>query len=75
MTTDVVAYLSETGGGAFTIQAIGELGGVPFLRDNPRPTAPRLIAVSREGALQGFAPRFEPPPAPLAVLPGARVGG
>lgn len=75
MTTDVVAYQAETGAEAFTIHAVGELGGVPFLRDNPRPTAPRLIAVSREGALQGFAPRIEPPPVPLVELPGVRVGG
>jgi outer membrane protein assembly factor BamB len=73
-TNDIGAYLSSDGQPSFTIQAVGELGGVPFLRDNPRPTAPLLIAISREGALQGFAPRMEPPPAPLAELPGTRVG-
>jgi outer membrane protein assembly factor BamB len=74
-TSDIGAYLASTGAPAFTIQAVGELGTAPFLRDHPRPTAPRLIALSREGALQGFAPRIEPPPAPLAELPGIRVGG
>lgn len=73
-TNDIGAYLASTGAPSFTIQAIGEIGGAPFLRDDPRPTAPRLIAISREGALQGFAPRFEPPPAPLGELPGTRVG-
>ena len=73
-TNDIAAYRATTGEPAFTIQAAGEIGGVPFLRDNARATAPRLIAMSREGALQGFAPRTEPPPAPLAELPGVRVG-
>jgi outer membrane protein assembly factor BamB len=73
-TNDIGAYLASNGQPSFTIQAVGELGGPPFLRDNARPTAPRLIAISREGALQGFAPRFEAPPVPLAELPGVRVG-
>ena len=74
-TNDIGAYLAATGAPSFTIQAVGELGATPFLRDQVRPTAPRLIAISREGALQGFAPRVEPPPAPLGELPGAKVGG
>lgn len=73
-TNDIGAYNAMTGAPSFTIQAIGELAGAPFLRDIVSQTAPRLIAISREGALQGFAPRIEPPPAPLAELPGARVG-
>jgi outer membrane protein assembly factor BamB len=74
-TNDIGAYLATSGAPSFTIQAVGELGSIPFLRENARPTAPRLIAISREGALQGFAPRIESPPAPLNELPGARVGG
>ena len=74
-TNDIAAFLATTGAPAFTIQAVGELGAPPFLRDSARPTAPRLIAMSREGALQGFAPRIEAPPVPLADLPGVRVGG
>lgn len=73
-TNDIGAYLAATGAPSFTIQAIGELAGAPFLREIVSQTAPRLIAISREGALQGFAPRIEPPPAPLAELPGVRVG-
>jgi len=74
-TADIGAYLAATGAPAFTIRAAGELGGAPFLRDNARATATRLVAISREGNLQGFAARFEQPPAPLTDLPGARVGG
>jgi outer membrane protein assembly factor BamB len=73
-TNDIGAYLASTGAPSFTIQAVGELGGPAFLRENARPTLPRLIAISREGALQGFASRVEAPPVPLAELPGARVG-
>jgi outer membrane protein assembly factor BamB len=73
-TNDIGTYLATTGAPAFTIRAIGELAGAPFLREIVSQTAPRLIAISREGALQGFAPRIEPPPAPLAELPGVRVG-
>lgn len=75
VTTNIDVFNASTGEPAFTIRAVGELGGLPFLRESARPTAPRLVAMSREGALQGFAPRFEPPPARLAELPGVRVKG
>jgi outer membrane protein assembly factor BamB len=74
-TTDIGAYQAATGAPSFTIRAAGELGGAPFLRDSTRATATRLVAISREGNLQGFASRFEQPAVPLAELPGARVGG
>jgi outer membrane protein assembly factor BamB len=75
VTTDIGAFAADTGVETFTIRAVGELAGVPFLRDGARPTAPLLVAMSREGALQAFASRVEPPPAPLPGLPGVRVGG
>ena len=75
VTTDIGAFDAVTGTPAFTIRAVGELGSVPFLRDRPRPTAPRLVAMSREGALQGFAARFEPPLAPLKAFPGTPLPG
>ena len=75
VTTDIDAFSASTGAPAFTIRAVGELGGLPFLRETARPTATRLIAMSREGALQGFAVRFEPPPVRLAELPGVAVKG
>ena len=73
VTTDIAAFDAASGAPAFTIRAIGELGAVPFLREGPRLTTPRLIAMSREGALQGFAARFEPPLKPLEGLPGVPV--
>lgn len=75
VTTDIGAFAVSTGQPAFTIRAAGELGGVPFVREGVRPTAPLLIAISREGALQGFAPRIEPPPAALGELPGIKITG
>ena len=74
VTNDIGAFAARTGVPAFTIQAVGEIGGVPFVREAVGPTAPLLIAMSREGALQGFAPRVEPPPAALNELPGIKVG-
>ena len=75
VTTDIAAFLAATGADSFTIRAAGETGGVPFIREGARLTSPLLIAMSREGALQGFAPRIEPLPAPLSVLPGQKAGG
>lgn len=71
-TTELIgAYDARTGVEAFTIRPAGTLVGAPFLRDHPRPTAPRLVAMSREGALQGFAPRFEAAPVQFTTLPGS----
>ena len=64
----------DRGKAAFTIKAAAEVGGVPYLREIHRPTAPRMIAISREGTLQGFASRFEPPAGPSARTPGRREG-
>lgn len=75
VTTDIGAFTATTGAPAFTIRAVGEIGGVPFIRESVPATAPLLVAMSREGALQGFAPRIEPPPVPLGELPGVKVGG
>lgn len=72
---DIGAYHVETGKPSFTIKAAGEQGSVPFLREGVRPTATRMISVSRDGFLQGFAPRFEPPPTPFDALPGATKVG
>lgn len=74
VSADIGAYVAETGTPAFTIKAAGELGSVPYVREAVRPTAPRLVSVSRDGTLQGFAPRYEPAPVPLGTLPGKEVG-
>lgn len=75
ITADIVAYQATTGVEAFTLRAIEELVGAPYLRQHPRPTAPRLIAGIRDGALQAFAPRIEPAPAAITELPGVKLGG
>jgi outer membrane protein assembly factor BamB len=73
---DIGAYLIDTGKPSFTIKASGEQStSVPFLREGVRPTATRLILISRDGILQGFAPRHEPPFAPFDTLPGATKVG
>jgi len=59
-----------TGKPTVTVQSAGEIGLQPFFRHDARTTAVRLVTVSREGQLQGFAQRFEPVPVPLAELPG-----
>jgi outer membrane protein assembly factor BamB len=72
---DIAAFWADTGKIAFTIKAAGELGGVPYLREHFRPTAPRVFALSRDGTLQGFASRFEAPPTPATEAPGgSKVG-
>jgi len=75
VTTDIGAVVAATGVDAFIIRAAGETGGVPFIREGARPTSTLFISMSREGALQGFAPRIEPLPAALSVLPGTKIGG
>lgn len=74
VSNDIGAFTAAKGSPAFTIHAAGEIGGTPFIRESVPPTAPLLIAMSRDGALQGFAPRVEPPPAPLGELPGLKAG-
>jgi outer membrane protein assembly factor BamB len=75
VTTDIGAFVAATGADSFIIRAAGETGGVPFVREGARLTATLLISMSREGALQGFAPRIEPLPAALSTLPGTKIGG
>jgi outer membrane protein assembly factor BamB len=75
VTTEIGAFSARTGQQAFTIRAAGEPGGVPFLRETNKPTAARLIAISRDGKLQGFGSRFDPVPALLPDLPGIKVTG
>jgi outer membrane protein assembly factor BamB len=59
-----------TGKPTVTVQAAGEIGLQPYFRREARATAVRLVTVSRDGQLQGFAQRFEPVPGPLTELPG-----
>jgi outer membrane protein assembly factor BamB len=70
VSSEISAFEPKTGKPLAPIKYAGELGAQPFLRSAARLTSPRLIAVSREGQLQAFALRFEPPFALLDVLPG-----
>jgi hypothetical protein len=72
VSSEILGFDPETGTLAVTVRAAGEIGVLPFFRPDVRRTAPLLITVSREGQLQGFGRRFEPPPQLLPVpLPGA----
>lgn len=66
----IVGFDLETGKPTVTVEAAGEIGLQPFFRREARVTAVRLVTVSRDGQLQGFAQRFEPVPVPLTGLPG-----
>lgn len=66
----VAGFDLETGKPTVTVEAAGEIGLQPFFRAGARVTAVRLVTVSRDGQLQGFAQRFEPVPGPLMELPG-----
>ena len=71
VSSEISGFEPETGKALAPIKAAGELGSQPFIRVAVRMTSPRLIAVSRDGQLQGFGLRFEPPFGLLDVLPGA----
>lgn len=66
----VAGFDLTTGKPTVTVEAAGEIGLQPFFRRDARVTAVRLVTVSRDGQLQGFAQRFEPVPGPLTELPG-----
>jgi outer membrane protein assembly factor BamB len=69
--TEVVAFDPATGKAVASIPSSGEIGAAPLVRFGVRPTAARLVTISRDGHLQGFGLRYEPRPAPLDALPGA----
>lgn len=67
---EVVAFDPATGKAVTTIPSSGEIFAAPFVRLETRPTAARLITISRDGHLQGFGLRYEPRHEPLTALPG-----
>ena len=72
VSSEILGFDPETGKPTVTARAAGEIGVQPFFRPGVPFTAALLITVSREGQLQGFGRRFEPPPQPLQIpLPGA----
>ena len=71
VSSDIQGFELETGKAATSVRAAGEIGAQPFFRANASLASPRLITVSRDGQLQGFGRRFEPPPQALPIpLPG-----
>lgn len=73
LATSIAVFDPATGKPLATIPASGELSTAPHLRPQARPTGARLVAMTRDGRLQGFGERFEAPPAALETLPGATV--
>ncbi len=62
-----------TGKAVGTIPAPGELSTPPHVRPEARATSATLVAITRDGHLQGAGARFEPPAVPLTTLPGTAV--
>jgi outer membrane protein assembly factor BamB len=71
VSAEITGYEPEAGTLVVAVKAAGEIGGQPFYRAGGRLTDVRLITVTRDGQLQGFAQRFEPPPALIEILPGS----
>jgi outer membrane protein assembly factor BamB len=72
VSAEMQSFDPETGKPGTPVRAAGEIGAQPFIRAGAGVTSARLITVSREGQLQGFGRRFEPPP---QALPVALIGG
>jgi len=70
VSSEIAGFDLVSGKPTVTVRAAGEIGPQPFFRTTARATAVRLVTVSREGQLQGFAQRFEPVPGLIEVLPG-----
>jgi outer membrane protein assembly factor BamB len=73
LSTSVAAFDPATGKQIGSIAAMGEISGAPHIRLHARPTGAHLVALARDGRMQGFAPRFEEAPARLEGLPGVAV--
>ena len=69
VSSELQRFEPETGKAVVAVRAAGEVGAQPFFRAGAKQTSPQLITVSREGHLQGFGRRFEPPPQALPVPP------
>jgi outer membrane protein assembly factor BamB len=73
LASEISAFEAATGSPAPGIASSGEVGGETHLRLGGPAGGTRILAVSSEGRLLAFAPRVEPVPAPLDVLPGTAV--
>jgi outer membrane protein assembly factor BamB len=73
LASTVEVFDTASGKGIGTIEVAGEIAAPPHVRLDARPTEVRLVATTRDGRIQGFGIRHEPPLARLAVLPGGRA--
>jgi eukaryotic-like serine/threonine-protein kinase len=73
LASTVATFDAATGKSSGALNASGELSTPPHLRDG-RPMGARLVALTRDGRLQGFGVRVEEPPVALTLpLPGQSV--
>lgn len=73
LATTVGIFDPATGKSEAQVVVAGEMSAAPHLRLEGRQTSPRLVAITRDGRMQGFGWRYEEPPAPLGALPGQTV--
>jgi outer membrane protein assembly factor BamB len=67
VSTSIVAFNVVDGNTVGMVEAAGETAAQPYVRKMVRTSDARLITVSRDGQVQGFGLRFEPPPRPLRM--------
>jgi hypothetical protein len=68
VSTSIQGFSPGDGKLIVTINAAGETAAQPYVRQTARASAARLITVSRDGHLQGFGLRYEPPPGPIKLI-------
>src|SRR5262245_7388347 len=68
VSTSIQGFAPADGKLVVTINAAGETAAQPYVRQGARLSGARLITVSRDGQLQGFGLRFEPPPGPVKLI-------
>jgi outer membrane protein assembly factor BamB len=73
VSNQLIVLAPNDGRERFTVSLPDELSSPPHIRRAATAAAVQIITVGRDGTLLGLAPRLEPPPAPLDVLPGRVV--
>jgi outer membrane protein assembly factor BamB len=73
LSTEIPTFAAATGTPGPAITSTSEVGSALYFLGSGRATRTRLLAVTTEGALVGFASRIEAAPAALTDLPGVPV--
>jgi len=73
LSTSVATFDPASGKAIGAIAALGEMSGAPHIRPQARPTGAALVALARDGRIQGFGLRYEEAPVRLETLPGQVV--